>query len=340
MPTPSTPTICIERDPSLTVAVPVYNNAGSLPALHSRLLSALGDMGSAFEIIYVNDASTDESFEVLSYLHATDDRVTVVDLAENAGQSAAILAALGFARGEIVVTIDADLENHPEDIPALVAAIRNGADLACGVRQRRTTPALTRGGPSMLANRLVGRALGIDLDDWGCGLNAVTAEVVAQLLAANPLPLLPKIEAALQSSRIAQVPVGYSERAHGQSGYTVRRLAAFAATFLREFSISRSLRRLVGGTALDTGTLGGAGHSAERSVAADFVRTITALAAWAVLTGAALIARAWRWLAPPSGAEPFRIREVRRSQGPGFPEPSLGACAPRNRPDDIVAHGG
>src|SRR6185503_10252792 len=241
---PSTPIICIAGELSITVVVPVYDNAASLSELQRRLSSALAD--TDFEIIYVNDASSDDSLELLWRLHAAEDRVTVIDLAENAGQSAAVLAALAHACGDIVVTIDADLENHPEDIPALVAAVVNGADLACGVRRRRSGPLLTRRGPSALANRLVGLDLGVDLDDWGCGLNAATATVVRQLLAANPLPLLPKVEAVLLASRISQVAVDYSERPHGPSTYTLRELGAFAARFLRSFAIRRTLRRLLG----------------------------------------------------------------------------------------------
>lgn len=323
--------------PSLSVAVPVYNNAGSLPALHSRLKSVLVDLGSTFEIIYVNDASSDESLDLLSRLHASDDRVTVIDLAENVGQSAAILAALGLARGEIIVTIDADLENRPEDIPALVAAVRDGADLACGVRQRRNAAMLTRRVPSVIANRLVGRALGIDLDDWGCGLNAVAARIVRQLLAQDPLPSLPKIEAALLSSRISQVPVRYSEREHGQSGYTVRRLGSFAATFLRSFAIARTLRRLLSKTKVNTGPLPAEADSVERSFATGTVATTIGLAAWLALTCAALVVRAWHGSGSAPSTERFRIRETREARGGASPGSSLSACAPRNRPNDIVS---
>jgi hypothetical protein len=324
------------REASITVIVPVYDNAGSLAALHARLKAVLVDMGSPFEIIYVNDASSDESLELLSRLHAAEDRVTVIDLAENAGQSAAVLAALSFARGEIVVTIDADLENHPEDIPALVAAIRNGADLACGARRRRSAPLLTRRGPSAVANRLVGRALGVDLDDWGCGLNAATGEIVRRLLAQDPLPLLPKIEAALLASRIAQVPVEYSERSHGPSTYTVRRLAAFAATFLRGFGIARSLRRALGRTTVRAATA--AAPSAEPSFVTRTIGTIAGLAAWTTLAGAALITRAWHRLSS-APSTPFHIREIRRPRGTELKEPSTRAATFRDRPNDIVSQG-
>lgn len=338
---PSTAITCTERDVSLTVVVPVYNNAGSLAPLHARLLSTLTDIGSAFEIIYVNDASTDESLEALSRLHSSGDQVTIVDLAENAGQSAAVLAALGLARGDIVVTIDADLENNPEDIPALVAAVRGGADLACGVRRGRNAPFWTRRAPSMAANRLVGRALGVELADWGCGLNAVKAEIAQRLLAERPLPPLPKIEAALLSSWIAEVPVSHDSREHGQSGYSVRRLCAFAATFLSSFSIRRAFRRLLRRTPVVTGNHTVDAHPATPHAFAAFtVRTIVAFAAWSALTGAALIVRALRRNGSARDAARFRIREIREPRDSGLGEPSLRVRAQRNRPNDIVAQRG
>jgi len=306
----------------------VYDNAASLSELHRRLISVLAD--TDFEIIYVNDASSDDSLELLWRLNATDDRVAVIDLAENAGQSAAVLAALAHACGNIVVTIDADLENHPEDIPALVAAVRNGADLACGVRRRRSGPLLTRRGPSALANRLVGLALGVDLDDWGCGLNAAIATVVRRLLAANPLPLLPKVEAVLLASRISQVAVEHSERPHGRSTYTVRELGVFAARFLRSFAIRRTLRRLLGEPG--SGRVSVDGFSPRRSA----TRTLAGLGAWALLTGAALIATAWHRVRAARNDAPFRIREIRASRRVAAADSSA-RRALRDRPDDAVS---
>lgn len=236
-------------EPELTIVVPVFNNAGSLPALHERITSTLTSMGSTYEIIYVNDASTDAGFEVLVGLHADDDNVKVIDLTRNFGQSSAVLAGFSKAGGDTVVTIDADLENHPEDIPSLVAAVRDSADMACGVRTGRQAPLVTRRGPSWIANRLVSKALGVELQDWGCGLNAATSRVVKQLLETDPLPALPKIEAAMTASSIAQVPIAHSEREHGQSGYSFWRLSGFAATFLGGFSITRTFSRLFRKTA-------------------------------------------------------------------------------------------
>lgn len=293
--TPSTPTTCTAHKPEVTVVVPVYNNAGSLTLLNDRLCAALGSMGGTNEIIYVNDGSTDSSFDVLKKIDTSRCCVKVLDLTRNVGQSAAVLAALSEASGDTIVTIDADLENHPEDIPALVAAVRGGADFACGVRGKRQAPLLTRRGPSWLANRLVGRALNIDLKDWGCGLNAVRSEIARQMLAQDPLPRLPKIEAAMLSTTIVQLPVAYSRRQHGRSGYTVWRLAGFAASFLGGFDISRTFRRIIKGA----------------SAPSRWTSTAVSIACWAILSIAALLVQiVSRIIRPMAPNERFQIREI------------------------------
>lgn len=291
--------------------MPVYNNAGSLALLHERLLSALAPMASAFQIIYVNDGSTDDSYELLLGLGEVGENIKILDMVRNYGQSAAILAAFTVADGEFIVTIDADLENHPEDIPKLVAALENGADLACGVRGDRQVPLFTRRGPSWIANQLVGRALGIRLADWGCGLNAVTGDIARRISAQDPLPTLPKIEAAMLSNRICQVPVAYSERTHGRSGYSIGRLARFSASFLKSFSISRALVRV-----LRFGDSHGNMQSKNNESSgvykfAQISQLPVAIFAWAILSCAALFAKSWflvsGWISKP---EHFRIRRL------------------------------
>lgn len=281
---------------TISVIVPVYNNAGSLPLLHERLLSTLASMSSDFEIIYVNDGSTDSSYDVLVACRSNGSRVIIVDLAGNFGQSAAVLAGFSLASGAFLVTIDADLENNPEDIPALIEELRNGCDLCCGVRGRREAPFFTRKGPSWIANRLVGHALCIDLKDWGCGLNAVTSDIAIQMLAQEPLPALPKIEAAMLSSRIAQVPVANSKRKHGDSGYTVWRLCGFAITFLRGYSVTRTFRRL---------------RSVPKQRSNRIISGATAIVSWSILSGASIIVRfALLLFGQKQTAKRFCIREV------------------------------
>lgn len=282
---------------AISVIVPVYNNAGSLPLLHERLVSILATVTPAYEIIYVNDGSSDSSYDVLVGLRANGGRVRIIDLVRNFGQSAAVLAGFENAAGDILVTIDADLENHPEDIPVLVREVVDGADLVCGIRGSRQAPLVSRKGPSWVANRLVSRALRIDLQDWGCGLNAVTSEMARQMLAQDPLPRLPKIEAALLSSQVFQVPVAHSDREHGDSGYTVRRLLGFAAAFLSDYSVTRTFRRLRGVTEGRSNARTGPG--------------IINIASWFVLSSASIIVRfVLLMFGSKSKAERFQVREV------------------------------
>ncbi len=301
----------VSDNPTLSITVPVYNNAASLPQLHERLVSTLRAAGLEHEIIYANDGSTDNSYEVLAGLRDGEGRVKILDLVKNYGQSAAILAAISKTTGDIIVTIDADLQNHPEDIPALVAAIRNGADFACGIRLNRQDSLLTRRGPSWLVNRLVGHALGVNLRDWGCGLNAITSVLAMDISAQNPPPALPKAEAALMASCIAQIQVGHSEREHGRSEYTAWRLLCFSAGFLRSFSIKRSFCRLF--TRLTTGiNLHAHGSMKEASgTSSGAGEKAAAVLAWTLLAGAAAIVQLGALLYRSTAAgDHFRIREI------------------------------
>ena len=301
----------VAHQPTLSVLIPVYNNAGSLRVLHARLVTALRSIGAAYEIIYTNDGSTDRSYAVLAALRAGDKRVKIIDLAGNFGQSAAILATIGMASGDIVVTIDADLQNHPEDIGALVAAIRTGADLACGVRLHRQGLSFMRKTASNVANRLVGGALGINLQDWGCGLNAATAELLDKILAERPLPALPKVEAALRARRIAQVAIGHSERIDGHSAYNLRRLRRFSADFLRGFPARRSFFRLVGMAAGRVSTVIVGPTDARPGTPGTGYFVATALS-WALLAVAATLVRLGTFVVGRSASahDPCQIREI------------------------------
>ena len=294
----------------VSVAVPVYNNEGSLTELNDRLKSVLASLNAPGEIVYVNDGSTDDSLAVLTGILAAGSNIRVVNLDGNFGQSSAILAAMSVAAGDIVVTIDADLENHPEDIPRLVAAIEQGAELVCGLRRRRDTVAPARRIASWIANQLVARGLGVSLKDWGCGLNAVRKGVTRQILQQDPLPTLPKIEAALLASSIVQVDVAFSDREHGPSGYTFWRLAGFAVAFFRSFSTRRSLRRLW--TARNT--QGDSEVTTTGAVPGLFRRIIDGLLsviAWSILSLLALLVRIGMLLSGSwSKTERFRIRTI------------------------------
>ena len=167
--------------PELSVVVTLYNEAGSLDELHRRTIAALEGLGRPFEIVYVDDGSTDGTFAVLESLHAADPRVRAVRFKRNFGQHPAMHAGLSRARGEIIVTMDGDLQNLPEDIPKLVAAVDAGYDVASGRRAARND-SWGRTLPSRLINGMLRRFTQVDISDFGCAFNAYRREVVTPML--------------------------------------------------------------------------------------------------------------------------------------------------------------
>ena len=177
----SMPTVAGEPAPELSVVVTLYNEVGSLEELHRRAVAALEGLGRPFEIVYVDDGSTDGTFAVLERLHAADPRVHAVRFKRNFGQHPAMHAGLSRARGEIVVTMDGDLQNLPEDIPKLVAAVDGGFDVASGRRAARND-SWGRTLPSRLINGMLRRFTKVDISDFGCAFNAYRRDVVTPML--------------------------------------------------------------------------------------------------------------------------------------------------------------
>src|SRR4051794_39499103 len=168
-------------EPDLSVIVPVYNNASTLTELIDRLVAVLEPTGRSFELIFVDDGSLDESLALLRARAARDPRIRPFALVRNFGSQAAACAALDQVRGRHVVSLDADLENRPEDIPALLAPLEQGYDLVCGYREDRAAPRLTRRLPSALMNAYIRWRTGTTVRDLGCGMRAVQTWVVRGL---------------------------------------------------------------------------------------------------------------------------------------------------------------
>jgi glycosyltransferase involved in cell wall biosynthesis len=167
--------------PYLSIVVPVFNEAANVAELHHQLTASLEPMGRPYEILIVDDGSTDGTLQRLVEIEARDRRVRVLRLRRNFGQTAAFSAGFDHARGEIVVTSDGDLQNDPADIPRLVAKLEEGPfDLVCGWRKDRQDP-ISKKVPSWFANRLISWATGVHLSDYGCSLKAIRAEVVRNL---------------------------------------------------------------------------------------------------------------------------------------------------------------
>jgi glycosyltransferase involved in cell wall biosynthesis len=209
--------------PDLSVVIPIHNESPNLRRLHEELTETLTAWGRPYELVIIDDGSTDDSFRILSELHARDPRVRVVRFRRNFGQTAAFTAGFAWARGDVIVTSDGDLQNDPRNIPEMVARLEQGADIVCGWRKDRKDTFLTRRLPSILANRLISRATGVKLHDYGCSLKAFKAEVVKPLRLYGEMHRFIPAIASEMGVTIDEVVVNHRPRVHGTSKYGLSR---------------------------------------------------------------------------------------------------------------------
>jgi glycosyltransferase involved in cell wall biosynthesis len=208
----------------VSVILPVLDEEDNLEPLHARLTTALKALGREYEIVYVDDGSTDGSWDVLRRLAASDRAVRLVRLRRNFGQTAALSAGLAHSRHPVVVTLDADLQNDPADIGRLLEALDGGDDVVCGWRRERNDPWLTRRLPSMLANRLIGWLTGVRLHDIGCTLRAYRRDVLADVHLYGDMHRYLPVLVAWVGGRIAEIEVTHHARAAGTSKYGLLRI--------------------------------------------------------------------------------------------------------------------
>jgi glycosyltransferase involved in cell wall biosynthesis len=232
-------------NPDVSIVIPVRNEAASLESLHDELTKTLTPWGRSYEIIVVDDGSTDSSFPILKRLQAADPRVRVIRFRRNFGQTAAFSAGFDYARGRIIVTSDGDLQNDPKDIPALVETLEAGHDIVCGWRKDRKDAFFSRRLPSMAANWLISATTRVWLHDYGCSLKAFRAEVVKPLrLYGEMHRFLPAI-ASEQGVSIAERVVNHRSRQHGSSKYGISRTVRVILDLLTvKFLLSYSTRPL------------------------------------------------------------------------------------------------
>jgi undecaprenyl-phosphate 4-deoxy-4-formamido-L-arabinose transferase len=222
--------------PEVSIVVPVFNEEENLPHLLPRLTVAAGRLRRPYEIVVVDDGSRDRSAAILSAAAARDRRLVVVELNRNYGQHAAVFAGFETARGDILVTIDADLQNPPEEIPALVAKIDEGYDMVGTVRRDRRDPRFR-----LLASRVVNRFTRLvthgRLSDYGCMLRAYHRSVVRAICASGEVSTFIPVLADLFAGRVAEIPVAHEERARGKSKYGPWRLLRLLLDLMTGFSL-------------------------------------------------------------------------------------------------------
>ena len=229
----------------LSVIIPIRNEAPGLVELHRELTDTLERWGRSYEIIAIDDGSTDDSFAVLSRLHALDPRLRVIRFRRNFGQTAAFSAGFAHARGRLIVTFDGDLQNDPRDIPAMIAKLESGYDIVCGWRKDRKDAFVSRTVPSMLANRLISWATGVRLHDYGCSLKVFRAEVVKPLRLYGEMHRFIPAIASEQGVAITEVVVNHRSRQHGTSNYGISRTIRVVLDLLTvKFLLSYSTRPL------------------------------------------------------------------------------------------------
>lgn len=209
--------------PFLSVVIPIHDEEENIALLYARLTEALAALGYAYELIAVDDGSHDRSFALLRDLAAADRRLRVVRFRRNFGQTAAFAAGFERARGRVVITIDADLQNDPADIGALLAKMDEGYDVVSGWRERRQDAFVSRRLPSMVANRLISRVTGVALHDYGCSLKAYRAEVVQGIRLYGELHRFIPAIASWQGVAVAELPVHHEARRFGRSKYGIGR---------------------------------------------------------------------------------------------------------------------
>ena len=232
-------------NPELSVVIPIRNESPNIEALYVELTEALERWGRSYEVVAVDDGSTDDSFDRLAQCQQRDPRWRIIQLRRNFGQTAAFAAGFRHARGRIIATSDGDLQNDPRDLPDMIRRIEDGYDIVCGWRKQRKDPWLTRRLPSEMANKLISWSTGVKLHDYGCSLKVFRSDVVKPIkLYGEMHRFLPAI-ASEMGVKIAEVVVNHRARQHGLSNYGLSRAFRVVLDLLTvKFLLSYSTRPL------------------------------------------------------------------------------------------------
>ncbi len=208
----------------ISITIPIYNEHGAIEALFAKIKEVMEKLGRPWEVIFVNDGSTDESPALLNSIAAKHSEAKVVHFRRNFGQTAAMMAGFDHASGDVIIPMDGDYQNDPEDIPKMLAKLDEGFDVISGWRRDRQDNALQRNIPSMMANQLISAISGVRLHDFGCSLKAYRAEVVKGVRLYGEMHRFLPIYAKWHGARITEIPVNHFARRTGHSKYGLERV--------------------------------------------------------------------------------------------------------------------
>ncbi len=212
-----------QKLPELSLFLPVLDEEENLRPMHAKIAAALDALGKTAEVIFVDDGSTDKSLEILKEIAAGDDRVRVISLRRNYGQTAAMSAGIDAAKGDILIPMDADLQNDPADIKRLLDKLDEGYDVVSGWRKNRQDKLISRKIPSQIANRIISWIGGVPLHDYGCSLKAYRRDVIQDVKLYGEMHRFIPIYASWAGARVAEIPVDHHARTMGKSKYGISR---------------------------------------------------------------------------------------------------------------------
>ena len=227
----------------ISIVVPVYNESDSIRLLINEIINVMKIHQLLFELIIVNDGSVDRTSNVLENLSLEIKQLTVINLRKNYGQTAALAAGFDHSNGDIIVTLDGDLQNDPNDIPKLITNINEGYDLICGWRFQRKDKLLNRRIPSQIANRLIGNVTGIHLHDYGCSLKAFKHEIIKDIKLYGELHRFLPVLANIEGAKIKEIKVNHRSRKYGQSKYGIDRTFRVLMDLLTVWFMNKFLTR-------------------------------------------------------------------------------------------------
>ena len=251
------------RQPRVSVVVPFFNEEESIAAMHSAVVAAVEPLGVPFEMVFVDDGSRDRTAAIATEIARSDHRLRLVKFRRNYGQTPAMAAGIEHARGEVIVTMDGDLQNDPRDIGTLLAQIDAGYDIVVGWRHNRQDKLVSRKIPSMIANRLIGRVTGVPIKDNGCSLKAYRAALIKEIPLYSEMHRFIPAMASIAGPRIAEIKVRHHARQFGKSKYglsrvykvlldlmVIKTVASFTARPLLWFAMMSVPMMLIGTAAL------------------------------------------------------------------------------------------